>query len=154
MAIPASHPAAGTRTASATSAGVPGTSASPRSTPLRAQRHGDLDRKRATMVISAIMVVGVVFVLILATRVSMTGRPNNPTQTTNDLSANSHFDAKVFIDTTGNGDCQQEVFDNQTGRMTRLRQPCDDTAQDANGIPIPKGTIHRLDAISKSFRDK
>jgi hypothetical protein len=51
----------------------------------------------------------------------------------------------------GGKDCSQEIFNNQTGRTTRSPQPCDATALDGNGAPIPLGTIHRLDAISKSF---
>ena len=51
----------------------------------------------------------------------------------------------------GGKDCSQEIFDNQTGRTTRSPQPCDATALDGNGAPIPLGTIHRLDAISKAF---
>jgi hypothetical protein len=58
--------------------------------------------------------------------------------------------AKITKD-FGGKDCSQEIFDNQTGRTTRSPQPCDATALDGNGRPIPLGTIHRLDAISKSF---
>jgi hypothetical protein len=128
-------------------------SASPRPSPLRTQRHPTRDRTRAKIVIGAIVVVASVgFMLILARQLPMTARPKNSSQATNDISASNHFDAKVFIDTTGNGDCQQQVFDNQTWRMTRSKQPCDPTEVDAAGVPIPKGTMHRLDAISKSFR--
>src|SRR5579871_5618707 len=44
--------------------------------------------------------------------------------------------------------CQR--FDNQTGRMT-LAGPCGEPVLDSNGVPVPLGTIHRLDTISKSF---
>jgi hypothetical protein len=47
--------------------------------------------------------------------------------------------------------CFQQQFDNKTGRMTRLQEPCETAALDGNGVPIPVGTIHRLDAISKAF---
>ena len=50
-----------------------------------------------------------------------------------------------------NGTCAQQVFDNQTGRMMRSSQPCEATTYDSNGMPVPVGTIHRLDAISKGF---
>jgi hypothetical protein len=58
--------------------------------------------------------------------------------------------AKITRD-LGGKECSQDIFDNQTGRMTRSSQPCDATARDSNGVPIPLGTIHRLDAISKSL---
>jgi hypothetical protein len=51
----------------------------------------------------------------------------------------------------GGKTCARDIFDNQTGRMTRSNQPCDETIYDSNGAPIPLGTIHRLDAINKSF---
>jgi hypothetical protein len=43
-----------------------------------------------------------------------------------------------------------QVFDNRTGRMS-LAKACDEEARDKDGVPIPVGTIHRLDTISKSF---
>jgi hypothetical protein len=58
--------------------------------------------------------------------------------------------AKITIDSDGKG-CWQQSFDNQSGRMSRSQQSCEATALDSNGTPVPLGTIHRLDAISKSF---
>lgn len=48
--------------------------------------------------------------------------------------------------------CKQMKFDNDSGRPIGQFKPCD-TADilDANGVPMPTGTIRRLDAISKSF---
>jgi hypothetical protein len=67
---------------------------------------------------------------------------------------NNVHTAKVYIDSTASDGCQQKVFDNQTWRMTRSNQPCDTMAQDSTGAPVPSGTMHRLDAISKSFQGK
>ncbi len=58
--------------------------------------------------------------------------------------------AKITKDLDGKG-CSQQVFDNQTGRVRQSGLPCDATAFDSDGAPVPVGTIHRLDAISKSF---
>jgi hypothetical protein len=58
--------------------------------------------------------------------------------------------AKITNDSDGKG-CWQQIFDNQTGRMVRTPQPCEATVYDSKGAPVPVGTIHRLDAISKSF---
>ena len=58
--------------------------------------------------------------------------------------------AKITKDLDGKG-CSQQVFDNQTGRVRQSGLPCDATAFDSDGVPVPVGTIHRLDAISKSF---
>ncbi len=58
--------------------------------------------------------------------------------------------AKITTNSDGNG-CWQRVFDNQTGRVLQQQKPCEAAAYDINGVPAPIGTIHRLDAISKSF---
>jgi hypothetical protein len=63
--------------------------------------------------------------------------------------ADSHA-AKITNDLNGNG-CFQQEFDNKTGRIIQLREPCETVARDNNGVPLPVGTIHRLDAISKAF---
>jgi hypothetical protein len=60
--------------------------------------------------------------------------------------------AKVMND-TGNG-CTQQILDNQTWHTSGAAQPCDPVLRDANGVPVPVGTIHRLDAINKSFMGK
>ena len=60
--------------------------------------------------------------------------------------------AKVMND-TGEG-CTQRTIDNQTWRTSGSGQPCDPVLRDANGVPVPVGTIHRLDAINKSFMGK
>lgn len=48
--------------------------------------------------------------------------------------------------------CKQMNFDNDSGRVTDDPSMCDDqVVLDSHGVPVPRGTIHRLDAISKSF---
>jgi hypothetical protein len=58
--------------------------------------------------------------------------------------------AKITKESDGRG-CSRQVFDNQTGSMGRTQEPCEATSYDADGAPVPVGTLHRLDAISKSF---
>jgi hypothetical protein len=58
--------------------------------------------------------------------------------------------AKITNDLNDSG-CFQQEFDNKTGRIIRLQEPCETVARDNNGVPIPVGTIHRLDAVSKAF---
>jgi hypothetical protein len=49
--------------------------------------------------------------------------------------------------------CKMLGFDNDTGRITGPAIPCDDQpALDAHGKPIHLGTLHRMEAISKTFR--
>jgi hypothetical protein len=66
------------------------------------------------------------------------------------MSDNKLRTAKVTNEADGK-DCAQQTFDNQTGRMIRSQQPCEAPAYDSNGVAVPVGTIHRLDAISRSF---
>jgi hypothetical protein len=53
----------------------------------------------------------------------------------------------------GSKNCQHKLFDNQSGRFSDATTPCPpDVPLDANGNPVPKGTLHTLNEISKSFR--
>ena len=48
--------------------------------------------------------------------------------------------------------CELMKFDNETGRTIENIARCrNDVTMDAHGAPVPVGTVHRLDAISKSF---
>ena len=48
--------------------------------------------------------------------------------------------------------CEQMKFDNTSGKLIERFKPCDNRiCFDEQGRPIPMGTIHRLDAISRSF---
>ncbi len=48
--------------------------------------------------------------------------------------------------------CDLMKFDNDTGRTIAAPSNCQNNVTlDAHGIPVPTGTIHRLDSISKSF---
>jgi hypothetical protein len=55
---------------------------------------------------------------------------------------------------SGTRGCQQRSFDNQTGQISELSSPChnNDVVLDAKGLPIPMGTVHTLNSISKSFK--
>jgi hypothetical protein len=49
--------------------------------------------------------------------------------------------------------CQQKTFDNRTGQILDQPSSChNDVVLDAKGVPIPSGTIHTLNSISKSFQ--
>jgi hypothetical protein len=48
--------------------------------------------------------------------------------------------------------CAEMKFDNTDGRVVDGLKPCDNQIKfDERGRPIPMGTIHRLDSISRSF---
>ena len=53
---------------------------------------------------------------------------------------------------TGQDQCGLLKFDNETGRTINESKSCHgNVALDAHGVPIPMGTVHRLDSISRSF---
>lgn len=54
---------------------------------------------------------------------------------------------------SGTSACQQKTFNNQTGQISDLPSPChSDVVVDAKGVPIPAGTLHTINSISKSFK--
>jgi hypothetical protein len=58
----------------------------------------------------------------------------------------------IIVHSAANG-CQHRRFDNQTGLMSDATTQCQpDVTLDAKGVPIPMGTVHTLNAISKSFK--
>ena len=126
-----------------------------RSAPARAQSRKAQDRRRRLIVSCGILfVVGLGFVLVMTAELPMSTHLTKSSQAVIEGPDNNLGSAKVTIDSADGNGCRQQVFDNQTWRMTRTQQPCDSTARDSNGAPIPLGTIHRLDAISKSFSGK
>jgi hypothetical protein len=53
----------------------------------------------------------------------------------------------------GSKNCRHKLFDNQTGRFTDATTPCPpEIPLDAKGHPVPMGTVHTMNEISKSFR--
>lgn len=53
---------------------------------------------------------------------------------------------------TAQDQCDLLKFDNDTGRTINEFKSCHgNVALDAHGVPVPAGTVHRLNSISKSF---
>jgi hypothetical protein len=68
----------------------------------------------------------------------------------------SHADpnsvATIVLHSSTSG-CQQRSFNNQTGQISDQTSTChNDVVLDAKGMPMPTGTIHTLNSISKSFK--
>jgi hypothetical protein len=116
----------------------------------RALTHVGAERQRAARAAGFMFVFAIMaaVVLVILAALPKLGQPNaamSPGMSDNDLRT-----ARITSDLDGKG-CAQQVFDNQTGHMTSTPEPCQTTMYDGNGVPIPVGTIHRLDSISKSF---
>jgi hypothetical protein len=122
---------------------------------VRAQSRRAQERRRALVVGCGILfVVGLGLALVMIAELPRSPHLTNSSQTASEAPDNNLGSAKVTIDSADGNGCRQQAFDNQTGRMTRSQQPCDTTIRDSNGVSQPQGTIHRLDAISKSFSGK
>lgn len=68
----------------------------------------------------------------------------------------SHADpssvATIVLHSSTSG-CQQRSFNNRTGQISDQTSSChNDVVLDAKGVPVPTGTIHTLNSISKSFK--
>jgi hypothetical protein len=107
------------------------------------------ERRRAFIIGCGMLLVGAVVAAAMVTVNAPKAVSNSPAfaPATPDSDLRT---AKITRNSDRDG-CSQETFDNQTGRMNRSQQPCEATVYDSHGAPIPVGTIHRLDAISKSF---
>jgi hypothetical protein len=117
---------------------------------LRAPTHVGAERQRAARAAGFMFVFTIMaaVALVILAALPKLGQPNAsipPGMSDNDLRT-----ARITRDLDGKG-CAQQVFDNQTGHMMTSPQPCPPMVYDSNGFPVPLGTIHRLDSISKSF---
>jgi hypothetical protein len=52
---------------------------------------------------------------------------------------------------TDPGHCRQYSFDNDSGKIVPSTASCEQQSRNGESVAGPTGTIHRLDAISKSF---
>lgn len=107
------------------------------------------ERRRALIISGILLLAALTAVVVIVAETPMSVHSLTSPQTAMAMPNNNLRTAKITNDSDGKG-CWQQIFDNQTGRMTRS-QPCEATTYDGNGVPIPLGTIRRLNAISKSF---
>jgi hypothetical protein len=108
------------------------------------------ERRRVLIISCGILLVAAAgAVAVVATGHPMSER-SSPSPTTIAAHDSDLRTARITNNSDGKG-CWQQTFDNQTGRTTRTQLPCETTVYDSSGAPVPVGTIHRLDAISKSF---
>ena len=102
------------------------------------------------------MCFGIIAVGGLIAAVAMVAMVLIPAPTSMTENAASHADPNsvgTIILRSGSSNCQQKSFNNQTGQIVDQTSSCrSDVALDANGVPIPSGTIHTLNSISKSFQ--
>ncbi|HTP91916.1 MAG TPA: hypothetical protein VMJ52_09285 [Xanthobacteraceae bacterium] len=122
-------------------------------TPVRLQHHKPRPRRRYWAVL-----IG--FVCLLAVTILPAIYVNYPIAGLNQPSSEGEIQTVnsgeagtgTVVVQTPKESCTLMKFDNRTGRTIESARHCEKTTVlDAKGVPVPEGTIHRLDSISKSF---
>jgi hypothetical protein len=92
--------------------------------------------------------------LIAVVAVIATAFNTAPTSVIDNTSSRAEPNAvATIVLNPGTSGCQQKSFNNQTGQISDQISPCHgDVVLDEKGMPIPTGTVHTLNSISKSFR--
>ena len=62
--------------------------------------------------------------------------------------------AAILADPAPGDRCAKKIFDNATGPMLDVEMRCDGVNFDADGRPIYRGTMQRLDGIRNSFQKR
>jgi hypothetical protein len=90
---------------------------------------------------------------IAVVAVLATGFSTAPPPIDNGVSHADPNDVATIVLHSSTSGCRQRSFNNQTGQISNQTSSChDDVVLDAKGMPMPTGTIHTLNSISKSFK--
>jgi hypothetical protein len=108
-------------------------------------------RRRLAKMSLGVFAVGALIVAVAVFAIGFSTAPALVTE-----NAASHADpnsvATIVLHSSASG-CQQRSFNNQTGQISDQTSSCqNDVVLDAKGMPMPIGTIHTLNSISKSFK--
>jgi hypothetical protein len=131
-------------------ASIPG-ARSPGAAQPRSATHRKQERRRALIISCGMLLLATLTAVVVVTVEHPMSVHSSSPQTATAMPDSDVRTAKITRDSEDGKGCWQQIFDNQTGRMKRSQQPCEASAHDSNGTPLPLGTIHRLEAISKSF---
>jgi hypothetical protein len=105
---------------------------------------------RRYVVVFYICFAALAIALIAATRIATPWFDGSP-KTEPQLPGSSAVHIGTIAEQIGDEKCALAKFDNDTGHVTNATG-CKSTALlDAHGVPVPMGTVHRLESISKSF---
>jgi hypothetical protein len=118
---------------------------------LRSQTRREL-RNAALVTIFVLTAIGAGLVFAITPDISIAFRSRAaPREQANASDATARF-GNIIIQPTA-GQCERMIFDNKSGRFVEVSRSCNKERQfDEHSVPTPEGTIHRLDAISKSFQ--
>jgi hypothetical protein len=112
-------------------------------------------RRRGT-VIAMLWIIGILTLIASAAMLSIRGYSGKATATLQPSDDNAQLEAwdatheGTIVVQIGQDQCTSIKFDNETGRFDGATL-CPTPPLDSRGVPVPLGTMHRLDAIKKSF---
>jgi hypothetical protein len=108
-------------------------------------------RGRLAKMCFGVVVVGAL--LAAVAMVAMVFIPAPPPSVEKAASRSEPNNSGTIVLHSGPSGCRERSFDNQTGQISDQSSPChSDVVLDARGMPVPAGTIHTLNSISKSFK--
>lgn len=91
------------------------------------------------------IVISILLLAVIASLAPYMGNHSPPESKPEDL-----HQGKIIL--RGDDDqCMQAKFDNDSGKIGKGFSPCGKVELDEHGVPVPQGTVRRLDSISKSF---
>jgi hypothetical protein len=108
-------------------------------------------RRRLAKMSLGVFAVGALIVAVAVFAIGLSTAPG-PVAENEASHADPSSVATIVLHSSVSG-CQQRSFNNQTGQISDQTSPChNDVVLDAKGLPMPTGTIHTLNSISKSFK--
>ena len=111
---------------------------------------GQKRRRLATMCFGIIAVGGLIAAVAMVAMVFIPAPTSIAEKEVSRAEPNSV--GTIVLHSSSSG-CQQKSFDNRSGQISDQPSSChNDVVLDARGMPIPSGTIHTLNSISKSFK--
>jgi hypothetical protein len=108
-------------------------------------------RRQLAKMSLGVLAVGALIVVVAVLAIGFSAAPA-PVVENGAPHADPNSVATIILHSSTSG-CQQRSFNNQTGQISDQTSPChNDVVLDAKGMPVPTGTIHTLNSISKSFK--
>jgi hypothetical protein len=131
---------------------LPSSQSAPRAKPAHTRRAGaGQKRKRLVKMSLGVFAVGALIAVVAVFAIGLGTAPSAVEENGASV-GDANSVATIVLHSSTNG-CQQKLFDNRTGRISDQTSPCSsDVVLDAKGMPMPTGTIHTLNSISKSFK--
>jgi hypothetical protein len=120
--------------------------------PTRMRKAGASQKRRRLAKMSlGVLAVGALIAVVAVFAIGFSTAPAPVVE--NGTSRGDPNNVATIVMRSGTNGCQQRSFNNQTGQISNQTSKCHNgVVLDAKGVPVPAGTIHTLNSISKSFK--